>query len=246
MAILLPVCAAAQTTLQEYRIDASHSTVEFSIPFLGHAVRGRFDDVQGTIAYAPTSAGLPGSSAITVAIATTSINSGSKHRDEHLRSEDFFDAPTYPVILFRSTGFAVRDSVITMSGTLTMHGVTRSIAMRVRSSGPPVDDPHGSTLVHFTGRLRLARRDFGILGGAKHNDWFDALRSATMGDSVDIALEVQGWRTDFARSHAYDAPLAKIAAEGVAVAERQMRAAIAKNPASRAGMAWELLRRVGP
>ena len=36
--------------------------------------------------------------------------------------------------------------------------------------------------------VRLARRDFGILGGSRFNDWFDAVRSATMADSVDVTL----------------------------------------------------------
>ena len=122
-AIALPVCAAAQSTLQEFRVDASHSTVEFSIPFLGHTVRGRFDDVKGTIVYAPTPTGGVGGSAVSVAIATASISSGSKHRDEHLRSDDFFDAVKFPVILFQSTGFAVRDIRFGASEQVTLPNV---------------------------------------------------------------------------------------------------------------------------
>ena len=97
-ALISPVLAEAQGALQEFWIDASHSVVEFSIPFLGHAVKGRFDDVKGTIVYAPTPTGGVGTSAVSVAIATASINSGSKHRDEHLRSDDFFAAQRFPVI----------------------------------------------------------------------------------------------------------------------------------------------------
>lgn len=174
--------SSAAATLREFRIDAGHSAVEFSVPFLGHAVRGRFDDVQGTIVYAPAPNGGVGASAVSVAIATASVNSGSRHRDEHLRSEDFFDAARYPVILFQSTGFALRDSAFMMRGTLTMHGVARTVMIPFRADGAPIDDPHGSALVHFTGGLRIARREYGILGGSRHNDWFDALRSATMGD----------------------------------------------------------------
>ena len=44
-----PAVAQRGAPFQEFRVDASHSTVEFSIPFLGHVVRGRFDDVQGTM-----------------------------------------------------------------------------------------------------------------------------------------------------------------------------------------------------
>ena len=43
-----------------------------------------------------------------------------------------------------------------------------------RETSPPVEEPHGSTLVFFEGALRLARKDFGVLGGSTYNDWFDA------------------------------------------------------------------------
>lgn len=239
-ALLGQGASRSSSSLREFRIDAGHSTVEFSVPFLGHAVRGRFDEVQGTIVYDPARDGGAGASAVSVVIATASVNSGSRHRDEHLRSEDFFDAEQYPVIRFQSTGFSMRDSAIRMTGALTMHGITRAVVIPFRASGPPVDDPHGSTLVHFSGGLRIARRDYGILGGSKHNDWFDALRSATMGDSVNINLEIEGWRTDYSRTQKYDATIARIASEGVGFAVTQMRAAIAKNPSAASGLEWEL------
>jgi len=47
-----------------------------------------------------------------------------------------------------------------------------------RETSPPVEEPHGSTLVFFEGALRLARKDFGVLGGSTYNDWFDAVRAA--------------------------------------------------------------------
>ena len=57
---------------------------------------------------------------------------------------------------------------------------------------------------------------------------------------MDITLEATGWRTDFARARQYDGPVAKIASEGTGFVEKQMRAPIAINPASLAGIEWEL------
>jgi polyisoprenoid-binding protein YceI len=79
--------------VREFRIDAGHSDVAFSIGFLGHPVRGRFSDIRGLIAY---SAGNPSASAVTVVIGAKSIATGSDHRDQHLRTSDFFD------VVFRS------------------------------------------------------------------------------------------------------------------------------------------------
>src|SRR5437016_12788861 len=108
--LLVPLTGAAldvspPVPLREFRVDAGHSDVAFSIGFLGHPVRGRFDDIRGTIVYA---AGNPSASAVTVVIGTKSIATGSAHRDEHLRSPDFFDVVKYPVIVYRSTSITRR------------------------------------------------------------------------------------------------------------------------------------------
>jgi polyisoprenoid-binding protein YceI len=62
--------SAREAPVREFRIDAGHSDVAFSIGFLGHPVRGRFDDIRGTIVYA---SGRPAASAISVVIAAKSI-----------------------------------------------------------------------------------------------------------------------------------------------------------------------------
>jgi polyisoprenoid-binding protein YceI len=217
----LPALAAAQRSApngtpaapREFRVDAGHSQVAFSVGFLGHPVRGRFDDVRGAIVYA---AGRPESSSVTVVIGTRSVSTGSAHRDEHLRSDDFLDAAAHPHIVFTSRVVRRARGGFVATGPLTLHGVTREVTIPFRETAPPYEDPHGSTLLFFSGALRLARRDFGVLGGSKHNDWFDAARSATMADSVDVTLDVQAWDTDFARVHTYDEAVARVARDGVA------------------------------
>lgn len=217
------VALSASSPVREYRIDAGHSDIAFSIGFLGHPVRGRFDDVKGTIVYAAND---PAASAITVVIAVKSIATGSAHRDEHLESADFFDSAKYPFIIFRSTSVARRaggDSAI-VTGSLTMHGVTRTVTIPFRETTAPVADPHGSSLVFFSGHVRLARKDFGIRGGSKYNDWFDELRSATMADSVDITLDVSGWDTDVDRTPRFAPTIAGIEQTGIAPTLATLRA----------------------
>ena len=185
--------------------------------------------MQGTIVYAPASDGSPAQSGITVVIETNSINTGWKHRDEHLRTSDFFDAQRFPRIVFQSKSIRRTRDGFVMSGPLSMHGVTRSIDIPFRqASKQPVQDPHGSNLIAFTGSFRLARKDFGILGGSTYNDWFDQLRSATMADTVDVNIDIEGWATDFARDHKYDVALNRIASEGVASIISATRARYAK------------------
>jgi polyisoprenoid-binding protein YceI len=222
---------------REFQIEASHSTVGFSIGFVGLPVRGTFDDVSGTVFYAPKR---PETSGVTVVIQTSSIHTGSEHRDGHLKSSDFFDAAKFPVILFQSTRITRQGSRAMMHGNLTMHGVTREIAfIFTESPGSPVLEPHGTTLVEFSGALRIARKDFGILGGGKYNDWFDQIRQASMNDSVDITLEVTAWDPDYDRNHHYDLALARIAKDGIDATIARVREMYRANPDTLKNSEWE-------
>lgn len=230
--------AAAPAAPQEYRIDNGHSAVEFSIPFMYSPVRGRFDDVRGTLLYDPAR---PERSSASVVIGVRSIDSGSTQRDDHLRSADFFDAARFPVITFRTRSVRRAGAALVMSGPLTMHGVTRDVSIRFRPLRPPVAGQHGMHIANFTGGLKLARRDFGIVGGAGSNPWFDRIRSAAMGDSVTVTLEVQGWAPNFARpSDAVRMGLARIGRDGAAAMATQLRAEFARRPEAFRQSEWEL------
>jgi polyisoprenoid-binding protein YceI len=230
---------AAAPPPPEYRIDAGHSRVEFSVPFMYLPVRGRFNDVRGTVMYDPAR---PERSSVSAVVSARSIDTGSAHRDEHLRSADFFDAERFPTLVFQSRRVRRDGRALAMTGPLSMHGVTREVTLRVRPLAPPAADPHGSDIVTFAGSVRLSRKDFGITGGSRFNPWFDAVRGATMGDSVEVTLEVSGWATDWRRKHdaEVDSSLARIAREGVEASAARVRAAAARDPASIRDAEWNI------
>src|SRR5689334_11290825 len=101
LAVLVAVAqhAPQKLSLQEYTVDAGHSIVEFSVGFALARVKGRFPDTHGTILYDPEH---PERSSISVVIETKTIDTGWPHRDEHLRTDDFFDVEKYPTITFQS------------------------------------------------------------------------------------------------------------------------------------------------
>jgi polyisoprenoid-binding protein YceI len=243
MKTLIALCAAlplgAQTppAFREYRLEAAHSSIAFEIPFLGHPVHGRFDDVRGTIVYTPRDLT---QSSVTAAIATSSINTGSKHRDEHLRSSDFFDAANYPTIFFTSRIIQRTPDGLLASGQLSMHGVARDVSIPFREVGNATADPHGSSLVYFTGALKLARRDFGIAGGSRFNDWFDELRQRALGDTVEITLEMQGWDTDYDRSAQWKSRIDRLIASGVSSRVASLRSLAAQHPDTLRDAEWEI------
>src|SRR5438552_14552239 len=91
------VVAPAQTT---WKIDASHSHVEFAVKHLMiSTVKGRFGEVEGTIVLDEAN---PANSRVEAKIPAASINTHEPQRDGHLRSADFFDAENYPYLTFVS------------------------------------------------------------------------------------------------------------------------------------------------
>src|ERR687898_2347077 len=109
VSMMTTALATAQTTqikfapipAGEYRIDPAHSVLAFAIKHNEIAlVRGRFRDFSGKINYDDTDIT---KSSVEVTAKIESINTGVDRRDAHLRTADFFDAPTYPEMTFKST-----------------------------------------------------------------------------------------------------------------------------------------------
>ena len=201
--------------LQEYRIDAGHSTVEFSVAFAFTHVKGRFPQTHGTILY---DAARPESSSVTVVIESKSIDTGWPHRDEHLRTSDFFDVERYPTLVFQSERVHRAGDGWIVEGPLTMHGVTRRVTIPFHLAQAPARSPESRWMIlNAVGTTRLARRDFGILGGSTYNDWFTTARAATVADTIDVALELEGYLVDAAaqRPPPIDAALGRLASGGM-------------------------------
>lgn len=196
-------------------MDAGHSITEFSIRFAFSRVKGRITEGNGTILYDPAT---PSASSISVVLNAKSLDTGWPHRDEHLRTSDFFDVEKFPTIEFRSTRLAETAGGWNAEGDLTMHGVTKRITIPFHFAQPPTRSPESRWMIlNITGSTRLSRVDFGILGGSTFNSWFDKARAATMGDSVDIEIELEGYSPDAAsqRSPQVEAALQRIVANGV-------------------------------
>jgi len=216
IAIALGPSALSAQQLEEYVVDAGHSIIEFSIPFAFTRVKGRFTEWHGTVLYDRAN---PARSSVTVVIDTKSLDTGWPHRDEHLRTSDFFDVEHFPTIVFRSDSLRLMPNGWMVDGRLTMHGVTKGLSLPMQIvSGAPQRSPESRNLIlDASSTLRLARKDFGITGGSKYNSWFDEARSATMGDSVSISLELEGWLPDAEseRSASVDAAIARIKSGGM-------------------------------
>ncbi len=165
--------------MAKWIVDSDHSVAAFSIRHMMIAnVRGQFNKISGAILYDPENIR---NTSVDIVIDAGSIVTGIQKRDDHLRSPDFFDVNTYPVITFRSTGIeAVDAGHARVTGEVTIHGITRQITVDAEFSGP-VRDPFGDGVsMGFTTSATLNREDFGIT-------WNQPME----GDGIMIGREVQ-------------------------------------------------------
>src|SRR6478672_8971766 len=126
---------AAEVASSRYSVDGMHSTVGFTTTLLRAVkVRGRFDDYDATIIYDEKH---PERSSVSAIIQAKSINTNMGFRDDHLRSPDFFDVNRYQTIEFVSDRVVPRRGGATVSGLLTMHGVTRRVTFPVQLALAP-------------------------------------------------------------------------------------------------------------
>ena len=154
------VFAAQASQAADYRIDAGHSFVQFKVSHIGVSwMIGTFDTLSGSFKYDPDAG--PGGQSISVEIDTASVDTGHAERDKHLRSADFLNVDAFPTATFVSTGYEGDAEGGTMTGDLTLHGVTKPIAIAVKTVGEG-KDPWGGYRAGFEGTVSLTRKDFGM------------------------------------------------------------------------------------
>jgi polyisoprenoid-binding protein YceI len=95
-------------------------------------------------------------------IDVASVDTGNADRDNHLRTNDFFDAPNHPKITFKSTKIEPKsEGEFVVHGDLTIRGVTKNIALDVEFSGTS-KNPYGKTVAGFSAHTTINRKDFGV------------------------------------------------------------------------------------
>jgi len=175
--------------IQRFDIDWPHSAVEFTVRFMGLSnVRGAFSQFGGTIMYDTVDARR---STVSVVIQAKSINTNVESRDKDLRSDNFFEVEKYPLITFHSERIERTKSGFIARGPLSMHGITKPVAIAFKQSHRLMSDAWGNKRVGFLGHVSLNRKDYNILGTKFWNSEFDPGRMS-ISDNVDIDLNVEG------------------------------------------------------
>ena len=166
-----------------YAIDPSHTQLGFAVRHMAVSkVRGRLSKFDGTIEIAED----PTDSKVALTIDATSVDTRDENRDNHLRTNDFFDVENHPTWTFTSTSVTPEGPTEwNVAGDLTIRGVTRPVTLDVTLEGV-VKDPYGNHRVGFSGKTTINRDDFGVSFGAVME-----AGGLVVANKVEIELEVE-------------------------------------------------------
>lgn len=163
-------------------LDPSHSEVTFKVKHLMISnVKGEFKNFEGLINGEDFT-----NATISAKIKAESIHTNDTERDNHLKSEDFFEVEKFPEITFKSTSLKkVSDDDYKLIGDITIKGITKEISLDTEFGGF-MKDPYGNEKAGFSMNGKINRKDFGL-------NWNAALEAGgvLVGNDIKISAEVQ-------------------------------------------------------
>jgi polyisoprenoid-binding protein YceI len=173
----------------KWSIDPVHSEIQFKVKHMViSTVTGQFEKFDGSL----ESKGDDFEGAtITFEAEVNSITTRNKDRDNHLKSDDFFNAEKYPKITFTSSSFTkTGDDSYKLVGDLTIRDVTKEVTLDAEFGGIIDNDGYGNVKAGFELTGKVNRKDFGL----KWNGVTEA-GQIIVSDEVRLILNVQVAKT---------------------------------------------------
>ena len=145
------------------------ATVSFKIKNAGFTVNGSFKGFSGELLFDPNALS---SSSLHASVSAATINTDNNSRDNHLKSDDYFDAAAYPIIDVKSGNLYKKDNGFAGIFNVTIKNKTKQVEI-------PFTFTSNEATAIFEGSFEIDRRDFGVGGN-----------SIIMGDNVTISIIV--------------------------------------------------------
>lgn len=163
----------------KWNIDNSHSEVGFKVKHMMiSTVKGHFEEYEASIESSKEDFS---DAQFSFSAKTASINTKNNDRDNHLKSDDFFNIGEYPEMTFTSTSFDGDK----LAGHLTIRDVTKEVTLDVDLNGVAVD-PYGQTKAGFEMRGKINRKDFNLAWSA-----VTEAGSIVVADTVTLVIDAQ-------------------------------------------------------
>lgn len=178
IALSLTATLGAETVV--YKIDPTHSGIDFKIRHFINNVPGTFGEFSGEIHFNKED---PSTSKAVATITLASVDTRNSDRDAHLLNEDFFNVSENPVMTFTSTEWvATSESTFKVTGDLSFNGVTKPVTLDVSFLGEM--EGRGVMRSGWEGRATIDR-----------TEWNMGYGIPAVGKEVEIELNIQAHRS---------------------------------------------------
>lgn len=158
-AVLAACAATVQAAPETYVIDASQTSSQFSYRSLGvSSLTHRFDKISGRMVLDLAA----GTGSAEVTIDATSVNTGQSALNEKIQDADFFDTARHPAITFKSTRMTLDGAQSSLSGHLTIKGVTRPVTLAISHFQCTQDPAYKVDACGATATVTVRRSDFNM------------------------------------------------------------------------------------
>lgn len=167
--------------VETYKIDASHSSVKFSIRHFVAKTTGNFSEFEGTLKIDRDDLS---KSTVEAKIKLPSVDTDSEKRDKHLQGDDYFASADHPLMTFKSTKWskALGENKFKVAGDLTIRDITKEVVLEVELLGFG-EGMRGAQLSGWEAKTTLDRTQWGITGG-----------QPAVGDEVEVTINIEAVR----------------------------------------------------
>jgi polyisoprenoid-binding protein YceI len=177
--LLLLSASLTQAQSSTWIPDKAHSGVDFSLLHMSLSrVRGHFGNIGGTIVLNESDIT---KSTVNVTIDVNTVDTGVAGRDGDLKGPNFFDVAQFPTATFVSTTVVKNGNGLTVSGNLTLHGVTKPVVLDVEGPTGPVPGMDKKPHSGFSATTTISRTAFGIA---------TKFPAAVVGDEVKLTIDL--------------------------------------------------------
>lgn len=171
------------TAVKTWSIDPTHSEVQFKVRHLViSTVTGYFRKFSGSLT--PNGEDFDGGK-VQFSLDVDSIDTNVADRDGHLKSEDFFNAASFPQITFEGALTKTAENQFKLAGPLTIRDNTHHVELDAELGGIMVD-PYGNTKAGFEVNGKISRKAFGLTWNATTE-----AGGVVVGDEVKLHFNVQ-------------------------------------------------------
>jgi len=146
-----------------YNVEPAHSQVAFTVNHLGFSFyRGIFGDITGSMTIDPKA---PAKAKVSIDIPITKVTTTSAALSEHLQKPEFFDSAKFPTAHFESTSIVAKGMDATITGNLTLKGITKPIVLKAHFVGAGKSMMGNGIAMGFSASTTIKRSDFGVSYG---------------------------------------------------------------------------------